>query len=1202
MPSRLLSIELQGYKTFANRIPFDFPGEITCIVGPNGSGKSNVADSIRWVLGEQSYNLLRARKTEDMIFSGSAHRPRAGMATVTITFDNSDGWFPIDFSEVSIMRRAYRDGQNEYLLNNQKVRLKDISDLLAQAGVTPRTYTIIGQGLVDAALSLRPDERRHFFEEAAGIGLHRRRREEAISRLDSTRRNLDRVLDIISELKPRLNSLEKQATRAREFEQISADLNVLMKEWYGYHWHRSQNELAQARKVLQVQEEQLNQIREKKQRVDSVLVSLRDERGALRAQLGGWHQQTAGLHKKLETLNRTIAVSDERLRSLAEQNNFSLSDQVRLEEEIQAAISLCEKYRVDQTELQNECDEIKKVVEVTEQKTKALLSQKKELEAEIARLNKRYTELETEKVKIGIQVQEYASQKESIELSHAKLTAEQEDLEGQFSQNEKVEKELGEELEKLQAQVKNAEKQLSEIRKEIQQDEQSLSSRTKELHNLENEKARKATQLDVIKNSLASNEHLSVDSQSIIKVLKKSERKKRIDSLTSMFKVAKGYEKAVAAGLGESIDALVLHDTSEVDEVLTLINAKEYGKVIFYHPSSAIPSDLTKIKQEKGVLGCALDFVNFDPSSDDQLIHNLLEDILLVDDRATAVRVISLVPKHVSVVTPDGEVFKGNGTIIAGHEQHDGVFHLKSRIDDMRVELDRLDKQISVLQKSVFEQQTELQQKVSSKQEIEKELAHVKESFERKSSEHRKQKMENAQVNQQLQYLQKRMAEMNAQKEQIVKKETNTDARMKEISAESLKIEGLLKENSRQVREIYIDDLQLELNHWSTRLAVIEKSLLDISTRITDSDHRKAELDRQMQVLRNRIRTSAEEISATEENQKKHRLEVETLRAEVNGLEEKIRPTEKKISQLEREISQKMEEQNHTQQRLTVSERHMAQAQLEVSRRNGELDNLRGKIEDDFGLVSFEYQREIVGPTPLPLDGLVDNLPTVHTLSADLEETISRQKAHLRRLGPINPDAQTEYNEVKTRYEYLTQQMDDLNQADADLRQIIQELDEIMKREFQRTFKLVAEEFKGMFTRLFGGGSARLLLLDEDNPTEAGIEIEAQLPGKRKQGLAVLSGGERSLTAVALIFALLKVSPTPFCVLDEVDAALDEANVGRFGDLLRELSAHTQFIVITHNRNTVQLADVIYGVTMARDSTSQVISLKLDEVSEHLVR
>ncbi len=319
MISRLKSLELHGYKTFASRTVFEFPDEITAIVGPNGSGKSNIADALRWVLGEQSYSLLRGRKTEDMIFAGSDQRPRAGMAASTITFDNSDGWLPIDFSEVSIMRRAYRDGQNEYLLNGQRVRLKEISELLAQSGLAERTYTIIGQGLVDAALSLKPEERRRFFEEAAGIGLYRSRREESINRLDATRHNLERVRDILGELEPRLQSLEKQARRMQEYERIKADLRMLLREWYGYHFHHAQKDLAHSREVSHIQETRLEQARRQLQGVEEEVGEAHNRVQSLHNELNNWHARLSGLHHQSEQVSRTLAVMDERQRSLGEQ-------------------------------------------------------------------------------------------------------------------------------------------------------------------------------------------------------------------------------------------------------------------------------------------------------------------------------------------------------------------------------------------------------------------------------------------------------------------------------------------------------------------------------------------------------------------------------------------------------------------------------------------------------------------------------------------------------------------------------------------------------------------------------------------------------------------------------------------------------------------------------------------------------------------
>src|SRR5512134_152182 len=337
MPLRLKSLELQGYKTFATRTTFEFAGGITAIVGPNGSGKSNIADALRWVLGEQSYALLRGKKTEDMIFNGSEHRARASMASAHIVFDNTSGWLPVDFTEVGMTRRAYRDGHNDYLLNDQPVRLRDLNELLAASGLSDRTYTIIGQGLVDASLALKAEERRRLFEEAAGVGLYRVRREEALKRLEATRHNLERVLDILSELEPRLRSLERQAKRAIEYTRAQADLKVILREWYGYHWHRAQQELTEARETVKAQDVRVHEARESHTKAQTEHNAFRERLTSLRSQLNSWHRQLSELHNQREEVSRQLAVLEERQRSLLSTQSSVFTNKHRTSHEEQIA-------------------------------------------------------------------------------------------------------------------------------------------------------------------------------------------------------------------------------------------------------------------------------------------------------------------------------------------------------------------------------------------------------------------------------------------------------------------------------------------------------------------------------------------------------------------------------------------------------------------------------------------------------------------------------------------------------------------------------------------------------------------------------------------------------------------------------------------------------------------------------------------------
>ncbi|MHB8087923.1 MAG: chromosome segregation SMC family protein [Anaerolineaceae bacterium] len=413
MKPRLKALELHGYKTFASRVVFEFPGNITAIVGPNGSGKSNISDSLRWVLGEQSYTLLRGKRTEDMIFAGSDQRPRAGMASASITFDNEDGWLPIDYSEVSVARRATRDGDNEYLLNKQRVRLKDVSELLAQSGLAERTYTIIGQGLVDAALSLRPEERRKFFEEAAGIGLFRSRREESLTRLDSTRRNLERVQDILSELEPRLRSLERQAKRAEEFDHVQADLHVLLRDWYGYHWQNTQKDLVRSKEILRNHEEKVKSARQKRLDIDTNVQTARTRLMQLREELNLWHSESAGIHSGREKISRDLAVLDERFRSLRDQEVSLKNDLNKNEEQ-----SVVQKEKLDslieeKTRLQNDLLEAQEQLKIAQSQLDSRQQDREKIEEQLRQARRFLSESESKQVQLKAHQRELTSRMES---------------------------------------------------------------------------------------------------------------------------------------------------------------------------------------------------------------------------------------------------------------------------------------------------------------------------------------------------------------------------------------------------------------------------------------------------------------------------------------------------------------------------------------------------------------------------------------------------------------------------------------------------------------------------------------------------------------------------------------------------------------------------------------------------------------------
>ncbi len=1201
MISRLKSMELHGYKTFASRTLFEFSGKITAIVGPNGSGKSNIANSIRWVLGEQSYSLLRGRRTDDMIFAGSDQRPRASMASAMIVFDNEDGWLPIDYTEVSIARRAYRDGQNEYVLNGQKVRLKEISELLAQSGLAERTYTIIGQGLVDAALSLKPEERRKFFEEAAGIGLYRSRREESLNRLENTRRNLERVQDILSELEPRLKSLEKQAAKAIEYDRIKADLRILLREWYGYHWHRSQNDVAHAQDVLHSQEERLNQSRLRLEEVDAKVQAMRDNLQALRQELNDWHNQSALLHNQREQISRSLAVLDERQRALSDQQVTFRSDFSRLEDEEAAQKERLADAQEEQKRLQDAVDEANLQVEAAE---KALEERRAAREKQVSFLR-------------SLRSQSNRSENRQVELK-----AHQKELNGRKDNLTRDISRLEQGLEAVQLGVQNAENQHKAIqaeqgqvedgRRKLEEELQTILAETSRLdeerRRTQNqiatntgEQSRAKAQLEVLEQAEKSLNGLNQGAKSVLQAAREGKLSGTYRAISSLLDVPADYEIAVAAALGEYLDGVTLDAGTDPLHALTHLEKSDHGRAILFPLDGLKISANSKPVVSPECIGIAADLIRADASIQ-PVIGLLLAQVLLVADRATARKVAAEQPGSVKVVTLKGEVFYGSGVIAAGQESRSSVISRPRQIRELRTSLEGLlaaAKDLKAAESQIVQRLESLQTERRGK---EKQLREATQKIDQIDRKVRETSLQAQQARQKLSWQQDQIKTLGTQIEQVKKELAGlaTDLRKAEDEQESLELQ--IDEQQQALDLLPLERHQAQVTHWTTQAALAERGFADSQKRIGEYEQAVKNNQVQQNTLRQRLAQIETNLKQIDAEKLTNRGQESELNDRMEALRQQIEPGEARLEKLEAQYETLLADQTAVQQNANVAERYVTQSQLELSRLNDGMDSLRRRIEEDFGLVAFEYRGDISGPTPLPLDGMVEELPAVIEIPPELEDTINRQRSQLRRIGAINPDAQSEYLSVKERYEFMSSQVTDLHKADEDLRQVIAELDELMKREFRKTFDAVAAEFKVMFTRLFGGGAARLVLSDEDNPTEAGIDIEARLPGRREQGLSLLSGGERCLTASALVFSLLKISPTPFCVLDEVDAMLDEANVGRFCDLLSELSENTQFIVITHNRNTVQVADVIYGVTMGKDTASQVISLRLDEISDDMVK
>ena len=1198
MSNHLLSLELQGYKTFAIKTEFRFPAQLTAIVGPNGSGKSNIADAIRWVLGEQAYSLLRGKKTVDMIFSGSEERPRASMALVSITFDNQSGWLPIEYSEVNISRRAYRNGENEYLINNKRVRLKEINELLANSGLGERNYTVIGQGLVDSALSLRPEDRRRFFEEAAGIGLYRSRRVEAIQKLDKTQRNNERINDILTELKPRIRSLEKQQKKSKTYLQIDDDIKLLLKDWYGYHWHTTQKNLGAALAFNSQQQTKLDKSRELRQGLEKKLKESQDSLQESRMKLSELHLQLSKLNVEKEENVRKLAVLEERgkaqkKRILEIENKMSITKENRsaLEEEI---AELNDQSKTDQSEFQ--------AIEESLKSAKELLQKRLDQRSKInALIYNRENELNNDQQEILRLMTLIDGLKHQMSLQ----SSDAEKMKINIEETQKSYEQVKIRLEKLLAQKKNLTQEIKTIDNEktlLKETFDSAVSEISELYQLKQKNEQSFNRLKSDFNLLVEAEEamagFSSGAKRIFKAVHEGKLAGNYSLLMDYLDVPKEYEVAIAAVLGAAIEGIVVKSDKDTESALNFIEATKAPRTIL------VMNEKPAYELEKGIIKGNYTVASELVSVNERLepfVNNLLSSSLIVNDRKVAADLAPRLPFGYRVVTKDGEVYASDRTITAGKESRVRSFSRKREKQTLTAKIDNSKNGIKQISKSLEEGEVK-------KKEIQRRLEEFIDKRNTAEKEINQLALEVYKLEIEQDQLQKQLENENERLENLlilIKDEKINISELKKKAVDLGEIIGAQKEGTENLyndlKALPVEELRSTVTSLMSKYAVAEQIKENSSRRIQEKEkflaaNQKAIDQNKVEriELENQLGEIVKEIKEIKDSNGETAEKINTMAVDTNALEKTV----------ENEITNQskfLKEVDDSRRKFAVAERHKLQAQMKVEKLRDKIDGYQKKISVDFGILMEDEENSTYGPKPLPFSDIVASLPKLENLPDNLADQISQQRSLLRRLGPINPNAQEEYEEVNNRYQFLSEQLQDLEKAEKDLRTIVDELDGLMKKEFLKTFDKVEIEFKNIFTQLFNGGKAKLIIEDEENILDSGIDIEATLPGRRKQELALLSGGERSLTAIALIFSLLKISPTPFCILDEIDAMLDESNVMRVGELLKELSDTTQFVVITHNRNTVQLADVLYGVTMGKDSVSQVISLKLDELTDEMV-
>jgi chromosome segregation protein len=907
MPTRLKSLELHGYKTFASQTGFVFAEAITAIVGPNGSGKSNIADSIRWVLGEQSFSLLRGKKTEDMIFSGSELRPRASMASVTLIFDNSDGWLPIDFAEVAVTRRAYRDGENEYLLNRQRVRLKDISEMLARSGLAERTYTVIGQGLVDAALALKAEERRRLFEEAAGIGLYRSRREESLRRLDTTRRNLERVQDILAELLPRLRSLERQAKRAQEYEQVRTDLQVLLREWYGYHWHLAQRELTETHDITRQREIALENELSNHATVDEQLITLRERLSSLRARLNSWHHQTSLLHNRRETTSRDLAVADERSRSLVAQQQNLQDEVVNLEEEAGLLSERLEEARreVDSLGIEQSEDQIQ-----VETAYRALQSQQEE------------------RVKIENLVQEARQSLSELINRQGNLQARLTERQAQAQQQTEILQNAEQEIETAGSGLHIAENKLVDAEKVLRQAEisrqaseqtlqthrrkiiegESVRRKTIENHStLQTELARLKAQSDVLEQAENAFTGYASGTRLLLKAASETRLKGVRGVLSNLLEVQAEYETAIAAALGEFMDAIILEDEGSVEDALQSLSS-EIARAALLPLDILLPFPITlsivpqEVVHASNLVQCAPEIR---PALD-----LLLGNAWIVPDRSSArtlvrkIRANGQAGPDLRVITLRGEVFHTNGPIIAGQESKAGILERPRQRRELRVRLDALDAQLLKVEETVQQVDRALDQLRVDEDKFKEEDNLARESERAARLAYSQVELTVEKTRRQYEFVRDVRARLENEISSASQETQRIAQDLTDLEEPIRQARENLRQHSTNLAYLSLDELQMQLSHWNTRAAVIERAIVDVQNRYRELQVTYDGIIKEQQTARNKLIDLQEALDNLENEKIGLRETVGAVNAEISQLQLLIDPAEKELETLETQQEQ----------------------------------------------------------------------------------------------------------------------------------------------------------------------------------------------------------------------------------------------------------------------------------------------------------
>ena len=1177
----LKSIEIQGFKSFANKIVFEFQNGITGIVGPNGSGKSNVADAVRWVLGEQSAKQLRGSKMEDVIFAGTEARKPVGFAYVSITFDNEDHALPVEYNEVTVTRKVFRSGESEYQLNGHSCRLKDITELFYDTGIGKEGYSIIGQGQIDKILSGRPEERRELFDEAAGIVKFKRRKAASIKKLENERENLVRVNDILKELEKQVGPLEKQSEKAKEYLKLKQDLKI-----------RDVNAFLMESDEIRIS---LKECEEKSLIAANDLKAANEEYDSTKAEYDSLEIQLNEINNSIETTNTLLSNTEiEKQRLDGVINVYA--------EQIKTIQANSVHYTNRLSDISKSIDEKKESLSKLDEEKQSLAESLTSYEEKRAEAKKKHDEILNSIEEINKNIEDYNNKIIDVLSLKTKTTADNQKFQTMLEQKNIRKAELNSIIIQKKSEENLADNSINEFSDQLVKADNKINNLTEQINNvnqgiftnknkiteltsiIDKEQTQYHREKSKLESLIAITERYDGYGNSIRKIMELKETNSGIlGVIADIIKVEKKYETAIETALGGTIQNIVTDNEKTAKELIAYLKDNKLGRATFLPITSVSGKNTYESEpcmKEKGVIGLACNLVRVDFEYT-KLAKYLLGRILVVDNIDNGLAIAKKYKHSLRIVTLEGEQLNPGGSMTGG------AFKNASNLLGRRREIEELKKNVADVSKSLNEHK-------SLTSELRKSVASLRE--------------QNDSLN-------KAMREAQVEKNTIVMNLNSATNRRDEIISSLADINSQIADVEREITEI-----SGNLSNASDSLASLDSineesknEIESLNSLLAEKKLEEAAVNDSFDNIKLQFSSLLQKDSFIDENKERINQEIRELKAEADDIQLKMASTNEEISAKKSEILQ-------VKEKIAVSSKQIEDCKTKIEtlkeKRNNytnshkvffdKRESISGRISDlDKEVYRLNATKEKLEES---LDVLTDYMWDEYELTYSyaieykneefssltaIKKEINTLKSSIRALGDVNVNSIEEYKEVNERYQFLKSQHDDLIEAENSLVKIIDELDQGMRVQFQQKFDEIKVEFDKVFKELFGGGHGTIQLVDDEDILECGILIISQPPGKKLQNMMQLSGGEKALTAISLLFAIQNLKPSPFCLLDEIEAALDDSNVARFANYLHKLTRHTQFIVITHRRGSMSAADRLYGITMQEKGVSTLVSVDL---------